>query len=157
MVEALRARPRLTTVLATLVICAGFSLVFAGETIAAIRIGTYNFSRFDSTGSYYVDSDRSVPEYEAHVPDNPDNPGVHILGVTFTSATVYGPGDYDAKKWIHYDFAQMRNLCADQNDYNRAYAHERAHSRGWRHGEGNTTVNKAYYGTIGGVGGGVCG
>jgi len=143
-VEAVRARPRLTVVLAVLAICAGLLLTSAGESIAAIRIGTYNFSRSDSTGSYYIDSDRSVPEYQAYVPDT----DVMIIGVTRYNVTAYGR-DYDARVYIHYDINQMRNHCAAQDDYNDMYRHERAHSRGWRHNEGRPSTNGAYYPSIG--------
>lgn len=56
----------------------------------------------------------------------------------------YGPN----VMWIEYDRCEMRRLGATYSGWERLKAHERAHSRGWAHGEGSPSYNASYYPTL---------
>jgi hypothetical protein len=47
---------------------------------------------------------------------------------------------------IRYDTAEMAG--AGPNDWSRLIAHERAHTRGWDHGEGTPGTNPAYWRSV---------
>jgi hypothetical protein len=45
---------------------------------------------------------------------------------------------------IYYNTAKINHWNPGPNDWRRIKAHERAHCRGWGHGDGNPTINAAY-------------
>lgn len=132
MVKLLRARPSVTVVLAFLAISAGLVLGLAREALAHY---SFRCSTSPCGSTQVVDYDRYVPEFDgAPLNGHYDN----ILGNTWTYQ------DFHSHRWIEYDGVEMRDECANAYTWNALYAHERAHSRGWSHGEGPARLNAAY-------------
>ena len=77
------------------------------------------------------DADGIVPERFGNLP-----PGV--LGEAHVLST------NPCQRAITYDAGQMRRAGAGPNDWGRLIAHERAHTRGWDHGQGTPRTNPAY-------------
>ena len=82
-------------------------------------------------GAHYnfPDADGYVPEYYGRF-------GGKWLGYTATLSR------NPTQRAIYYDTYNMRN--AGPNDWARVRAHERAHARGWDHGQGSPSTNPAY-------------
>lgn len=62
----------------------------------------------------------------------------------YDSSAWYGPH----VMWIEYDVCEMNRLGATYAGWERLREHERAHSRGFQHGEGNPKYNAAFYPTV---------
>lgn len=157
--KAVRGRPKLLTAFAVLAICAGLALGSAGEVLAREYLRTYTFGSDVTFGKHHKDANGSVPEYKAYVEDIHPDPGIKTIGLTRFTITFTSTGGEIAQAYIHYDYNQMNNFCATQEDFNQIHKHERAHSRGWHHGEGTPDTNGAYKPGIGnmGPGGNGCG
>lgn len=141
----LRSRPKVTLLIALLAISIGFTLLPAREALA-----DYTFRIWaDCCGrTFNVDSDQYVPESSG------SPAGSHydrILGQTyFYSDTAAANGGY-WQAYIKYDWVEMRRCNATDAQNSALIGHERAHSRGWGHGEGPASLNKAYNPKIPGV------
>lgn len=147
--NALRARPKLATVLAVAAVCAGLLLGLGSKAIAATYFNTYTFGPSANGGTVGEpnsrDSDGRVNEYYGCAFACNDG----MVGETKTIRK-----NYRVYRYIIYDRATMCSFHADQADWDRLFRHERAHSRGWSHYEGNDYANSAYHPSIGDVGGG---
>lgn len=137
MFEAMRARPKVTAVLAVLLLSAGLVLGLGRE---ALALAYYEF-RCTSTstpkcGSWPRDSDGSVPQSVGEL--NPNGYGGFITRGRTTM--MYSSTRGVAK--IVYDHAAI-DYC--NNVRGPVYDHEHAHARGFNHGEGSPAVNDAYY------------
>ena len=153
--KGLRTRPGIATALAVLAICTGLVLGVAAETIARTRVGTYTFGSNasippPSIGINWMDSDRSVPEYHGVIGT------VRDKQIGYTAGYYYPPpSGSGVVRWIQYDKPAMdyiRRVSCGQNggsrDWTKLRAHERAHSRGWDHGQAPKSSNAAYYGQV---------
>lgn len=138
--EIVRAKPKMTIVLAILAISAGLVLGLAREALA-----DYTFNRYSGCcgNSFSPDSNGYVPEYEGRPNGSSSD---LILGTTYFYRDPGGNQSY-----IKYDNAEMRRCNANRYDYLALYAHERAHSRGWGHYERPASKNAAYNPKITGV------
>lgn len=125
--------------LAALAICAGLLAGIQYEAKA-----DYQFGSTASTGKGYgtPDSNRYVPEYY----------GGTSVGTCYNNIIGYDDwyADYGASygpivHYITYDPCEMDRLGATSAGWSRLYAHERAHSRAWAHGEAPASLNAAYY------------
>jgi len=74
------------------------------------------------------------PDADGYVPEYYGRWGGKWLGYT---------AQYGNQRAIFYDTYNMRN--AGPNDWRHVQAHERAHSRGWDHGQGTPCQNPAFY------------
>lgn len=137
--EGLRIRSRLAVSLAVIAIGAGLALLASAEAARAAPKGLYTFrATAANTGAgQSIDSDGNVPEYYNRVPDYD---GRLIIGRAH--GVVYGC--CEIARWIDYDRPQMRRYCARPAQWQRLYAHERAHTRGWNHGERPKRRNSAF-------------
>lgn len=127
--------------LAALLIVAGLALGPAREALA------YNFSTGYDTGArnFPRDYDGFVPESPGRLnsPAPPPTRKYHVYGRT--SFIIYiGTTRQQNLDSIVYDWRET-NYCNVSHDALRN--HERAHSRGWAHGKGSFSVNKAYFAT----------
>lgn len=98
----------------------GFSSTLPREALEAVHGGAqYNCA----------DADGVVPESYGRY-------GGSWLGITDTLSRT------PCQRAIRYDTYNMRN--AGPNDWSRLRAHERAHARGWDHGQGTPSTNPAH-------------
>lgn len=91
--------------------------------------------------SYTHDADGKVKEYRGdHLPSN-----------------VMGRAHIAERSWIHYNYQDMNRLNATGCGWDRVMRHERAHTRGFAHGEGvppnndgirQQNENPAYYTSV---------
>jgi hypothetical protein len=73
---------------------------------------------------------------DGHVPEHYGSYGEDWLGYTDTVSKK------PCQREIYYDTANMKG--AGPSDWRRLRAHERAHSRGWDHGQGSPSRNPAH-------------
>lgn len=134
--EVLRTRPSLMTVFAVLAISAGLTLGLAREALA-----DYSFFRtINCCGTEQaIDSDGFVPEYGG-TPIDGSRDG--IIGYAYTYI------DGGGQRYIRYDGNEMTYRCATSSTWDALRAHERAHTRGWGHGEIPSKYNAAYNRTV---------
>jgi hypothetical protein len=97
-----------------------FPSTLSAEALEAIHGGAHYNCR---------DADGIVPEHYG-------NYGQGWLGYTHTVST------RPCQREIYYDTHNMRG--AGPNDWRRLRAHERAHARGWDHGQGSPSRNPAH-------------
>lgn len=138
----LPGRPRVTLALVVFAVCLGLTLGVAHEAKA-----DYQFGPYASTGSWNIgpDSNRYVPELYS----GPNVGSCHngIIGYDhpyYDYNASYGP----LVHYITYDSCEMRRLGATSAGWSRLKVHERAHSRGWDHGEPPPHLNASYYATV---------
>ena len=142
-VGLMRGRPKVMAVLAMLLISAGLTFGLAREAVADYLFTFYN----GCCGAGLRDGDGFVPES----PGTPKTGSYDLtLGFAYGSL-VSTPNGYAVARWIEYDWAEMNRCGATDIERQRLRLHERAHSRGWRHGEGPASLNAAYYENIAGV------
>lgn len=130
--ELLSARPRATTLLALILIGSGLTVGLAREALA-----DYSFRCATSPcgNTQIIDHDRYVPEFSGDpISSHYDD----YIGYAWSYKDFYW------HRWIEYDAVEMQNHCANTWTWNALYAHERAHSRGWSHGEAPSNLNAAY-------------
>lgn len=139
-VAAMRGRPRALAALAALLVAAGLVLGPAREVLAY----TFNTGYDTRACCFRRDSDGRVSEREGRLNGDapPSTRELHTLGRAIPWKFSYSN---NTTKWdvrLTYDWRETE-YC---NIYRgTVYAHERAHARGWDHGKGNPTINKAYY------------
>lgn len=96
--------------------------------------------------SFGVGRGFAKPDTNGYVPEYYDAVGTCNDGVLakthyqYDSSQWYGPH----VMWIVYDTCEMERLGATSAGWERLMKHERAHSRGWQHGEGDPKYNDAY-------------
>lgn len=142
MLGVLRARPRITVVLAILAIGTGLVLGLARGALADYSFtcaasGCGSNGRWD--GYNYIDYDRySFEGYGDPINGHYDD----ILGYAWK----YYDGHIN--RWIEYDKVDMADHCANSTTWSNLRNHERAHVRGWGHGEpGNNPAYNRLVGT----------
>ncbi len=87
------------------------------------------------------DSNGYVPEYYPYTVGTCHDGRLATTHYYTNYRVYYGPHIM----WIEYDRCEMKRLGATAEGWERIKAHERAHSRGWAHGEGHPSYNAAYY------------
>lgn len=78
----------------------------------------------------------NLPDADGRVPEHYGRYGGKWLGYTATVST------NPVQREIYYDTYNMRGAGA--SDWARLRAHERAHARGWDHGQGSPSANPAF-------------
>jgi hypothetical protein len=87
------------------------------------------------------DSNGYVPEYIVQTVGTCTDGILATTHYEYNTSVWYGPN----VMWIEYDSCEMDRLGATPAGWDRVKAHERAHSRGWQHGEGDPKYNDAFY------------
>jgi hypothetical protein len=135
---------RYLLMLATL--CAAFALatlMFPTEQADA----DYDYrDRTPRTGQGFgkPDSNNYVPEYRPYTVGTCYD-GILVRTHFYTDYHAsYGP----YVMWIEYDRCEMRRMGATREDWREVIRHERAHARGFAHGEGSPRYNAAYHPSV---------
>ena len=137
--DAMRGRPKVTAVLAVLLIVVGLTLTVAREAFA-----DYNFTCSSATpcgGGFPRDTNGRVSEGPGDLNPGPPQPRKwHVLGeTTWYSYSSGGPIIVDDV--IKYDWPETNYI---NESHWKVRRHEHAHARGWAHGEAPDSKNDAY-------------
>jgi hypothetical protein len=110
-------------------------LIVIGFLVATFQVPGNTTSR----PTYPADSDGEVPVKKACYDKMPKQAWTHrefYEQKTKVQATIY------------VDTCELDDLGAGTQDTKNFIAHEKAHAKGWQHGEGNPETNAAYYPTV---------
>jgi hypothetical protein len=92
--------------------------------------------RIDELETIHGGAHYNCPDADGIVPESYGRYGGKWLGITDIISR------NPCQRAIRYDTYNMRN--AGPNDWARLQAHERAHARGWDHGQGSPSINPAH-------------
>lgn len=122
----------------TLVVLTVMLVTLAATATIALAYPLYGsgFGRPDSNGY--------VPEYYPYTVGTCYDGTLAKTHYYVDRSVSYGPH----VMWIEYDRCEMARLGATSAGWERVKAHERAHSRGFDHGEGSPAYNAAFYPTV---------